>query len=88
MDRLRRPHFAIASTYEVQFSTEVTGILSGHHQQSVFVFTPSGASYIRYDVAFATESTGCGPISRKTSEPASDSTAWAKRTGSRTLRAQ
>jgi hypothetical protein len=47
--------YPISSTYEVQLATEVTGTLPGHHLASVFVFTPGGASFIRYDVSFATD---------------------------------
>ncbi|MBI3182902.1 MAG: hypothetical protein HYZ28_12260 [Myxococcales bacterium] len=47
--------YPIMSTYDVFFATEITGSLSGHHTETVFVFTPSGAAYQRYDVAFATD---------------------------------
>jgi hypothetical protein len=47
--------FAIYSTYEVMFATEITGSLSGHHTQTVFVSMPGGGAYQRFDVSFATD---------------------------------
>lgn len=47
--------FPIYSTYDVFFALEITGSLSGHHTETVFVNMPGGSTYQRFDVAFATD---------------------------------
>lgn len=47
--------FPLASTSDIYLATEISGALSGHHTQTVFLFTPAGYAYQRFDLAFATD---------------------------------
>jgi hypothetical protein len=47
--------FAMGSTYDVFFATEISGALAGHHTQTVYVKMPGDSLYQRFDVKFATD---------------------------------
>ena len=52
--------FPIATTIDLFVASEVTGTLKGHHTLSVFLFTPGGSAYQRFDVPFATDVAAAG----------------------------
>lgn len=45
--------FVIASTVSVEIATDLPATASGHHVLSVLVYSPSGATYQRFDIPFA-----------------------------------
>lgn len=47
--------YTISSTGEVDFATDINGVMAGHHQLTVFINMPDGFSYQRIDVSFATD---------------------------------